>query len=301
MFPALMAVAAALLLMLYGLYGFAFRRRAARKPRDAHARPFDRERTEAEAFFDACAFEDAWISSADGLRLHGRLLEAREGKPMLLLFHGYRSSARNDFSCSLRTYLRHGFGLLLVDQRAHGQSEGRCITLGVRERYDCLDWARYVQERFRPPYMYLEGLSMGAATVLMAAGLDLPPSVSGIIADCGYTSARAILRKVIGDLHLPVAPVYALARLAARLFGGFDPEAGDAMRALARCRTPVLLIHGEADGFVPLAMSRENCAACRAPVALITVPGAEHGLSYLVDRPGVEAALAAFLAQTAPK
>lgn len=90
--------------------------------------------------------------------------------------------------------------------------------------------------------MYLDGISMGAATVLMASELDLPASVRGIIADCGYTSPRDILRKVIRQLHLPVGPVYFLLRLSARLFGHFDPEAASAARrwriAAFRCCSP---------------------------------------------------------------
>ena len=127
---------------------------------------------------------------------------------------------------------------------------------------------------------------MGAATVLMASEFDLPASVRGIIADCGYTSPRDILKKVIRQCHLPVAPIYFLVRLGARAFGRFDPEAASAARALEKCRVPVLFIHGEADNFVPCDMSRENYVHCAAPKALITVPGADHGFSYLVDREG---------------
>ena len=107
----------------------------------------------------------------------------------------------------------------------------------------------------------------------MASAFDLPASVRGIIADCGYTSPRDILCKVIRQCHLPVAPTYFLVRLGARAFGRFDPEAAGAARTLEKCRVPVLLIHGEADGFVPCEMSRENYARCAAPKALITVPG----------------------------
>ena len=146
--------------------------------------------------------------------------------------------------------------------------------------------------------MYLDGISMGAATVLMASEFDLPASVRGIIADCGYTSPRDILCKVIRQCHLPVTPVYFLVRLGARVFGRFDPEAASAARALEKCRVPVLFIHGEADDFVPCDMSRENYAHCAAPKTLITVPGADHGFSYLVDMDGVEAALRRFFRET---
>ena len=180
----------------------------------------------------------------------------------------------------------------------HSESGGKAISFGVHERRDCLAWARWAEERFHPSAMYLDGISMGAATVLMASEFDLPASVRGIIADCGYTSPRDILCKVIRQCHLPVTPVYFLVRLGARVFGRFDPEAASAARALEKCRVPVLFIHGEADDFVPCDMSRENCAHCAAPKALVTVPGADHGFSYLVDREGVEAALKRFFRET---
>ena len=253
------------------------------------------------AFYESLQFEEADISSVDGLRLHGQFCGVREGKPLMLLFHGWRSCAARDFGCVLEFYLSQGFGLLLVDQRAHSKSGGKVISFGVNERYDCLAWARWADQRFHPTAMYLDGISMGAATVLMASELDLPASVRGIIADCGYTSPRDILRKVIRQLHLPVGPVYFLLRLSARLFGHFDPEAASAAKALAHCRVPVLFAHGEADGFVPCDMARENYARCAAPKRMMTVPGADHGFSYLIDRPGVEAALKRFFAETLPK
>ena len=299
-------IAAGLVLLFWTLawacYALAFRRHENEKTLTV----FDEKRygrfapamRAGQGYYRGLAFEEAEISSFDGLRLHARVCGAEAGKPLLLLLHGWRSSAARDFGCVLEFYRAQGFGLILVDQRAHGKSGGKTISFGVHERRDCLAWARWAEERYHPPAMYLDGISMGAATVLMASEFDLPASVRGIIADCGYTSPRDILKKVIRQCHLPVAPIYFLVRLGARVFGRFDPEAASAARALEKCRVPVLFIHGEADGFVPCEMSRENYARCAAPKALITVPGADHGYSYLVDKEGVEAALERFFRET---
>ena len=124
---------------------------------------------------------------------------------------------------------------------------------------------------------------MGAATVLMAAGEDLPENVVGIAADCGYSSPRAIIRKVLKDRHLPVA-LYPLVRLGAILFAHFDPDSVGADTALERCRIPVLLVHGDDDRFVPCEMSREMYRRCGSKdKELLIVPTAGHGASYLVD------------------
>ena len=116
------------------------------------------------------------------------------------------------------------------------------------------------------------------------------------VADCGYSSPAAIIRKVIRDQHLPIFPVYQLIRLGGKLFGGFDLESATVTDALAHCQIPVLLIHGGDDRFVPCEMGRENYANCAARnKRLLVVPGAGHGLSYMVDREAYLTALESFL------
>lgn len=248
-------------------------------------------------FIDARPFEQMTISSShDGVKLAAKYYPADEEQVLMILFHGYRSTAHGDFSCIFESYLKDGRSILLVDQRAHGLSGGEALTFGVLERLDCLDWANYADGRFggRLP-IFIEGISMGAATVMMAADLPLPGSVAGIIADCGYTSPEEVIRNRIRYRRLPDALIWPFARLGARLFGGFDPSSCTAEDTLRRCRLPLLLIHGEADNIVPCEMSRRNEAACTGDVTLVTVPDAGHGLAYPSDREAVGSALAAFV------
>lgn len=243
-------------------------------------------------------YEDVFITSFDGLRLHAKFYAASERKaPVQIMFHGYKSSAERDFCGGLREGIDGGFNVLLVDQRAHGESEGKYLTFGVNERFDCLSWASYAAERFENDVkIYLYGISMGAATVLMASALPLPKSVSGIVADCGYTSPKAIICSVLRDHHVPAAPVYAVARLGARLFCGFDLNSASAPDALRRSHIPVLFIHGDDDRFVPCRMSRENFEASAAErKKLLIVHNAGHGLSYMLDRPAYLSSLHSFL------
>ena len=171
----------------------------------------------------AIPYEDVWILSRDGLQLHGKLYPGTLGAPVQLLFHGYRSAAERDFCGGLQEARKGGCSVLLVDQRAHGKSQGRCLSFGVLERYDCLCWVQYAIGRFGPDCrILLYGMSMGAAPVLMAAGLELPKNVAGIVADCGYTSPAAILQRELRQRGYPFFPTYALVRLGGRLFGGFD-------------------------------------------------------------------------------
>ena len=141
----------------------------------------------------------------------------------------------------------------------------------------------------------LSGVSMGAAIVMMAAGLELPPNVRGIIADCGYNSPKEILISVMTQVGYPKWPTYPLIRLGGRLFGGFDVEAASAETAMARCTVPVLFIHGDDDRFVPCWMSEKDFDACAAPKTLVIVPGAPHAISFVVAPDTYRAAVRKFL------
>ena len=120
--------------------------------------------------------------------------------------------------------------------------------------------------------------------------------MKGIIADCGYTSPRAIIRKVMKDAGLCPALLYPFVRLAARLVGGFDLDEASAVESVRHCRVPVLIIHGEADGFVPCSMAREIYAACAGDRELLLVPGADHVMSYIVDTKRYEETVRRFIA-----
>ncbi|MBE6037122.1 MAG: alpha/beta hydrolase [Clostridiales bacterium] len=240
--------------------------------------------------------EELEITSFDGLKLHGKYYECDPKAPIELMFHGYRGTAERDLCGGVQRTFSLGRNVLVVDQRTSGKSEGHVITFGVKESKDCLAWVDFMIGHFGPDCkIILCGISMGAATVLMAAGNPLPKNVIGVIADCGYSSAKAIICKVIReDMKLPPFLAYPFVKLGARLFGGFNLEELPPVEAVAKCRVPVLFIHGEADGFVPCSMSRENYAACKAPKKLLTVPGADHGLSYLLDPAAYRRAITEF-------
>ena len=144
--------------------------------------------------------------------------------------------------------------------------------------------------------IYLTGISMGASTVLMAAGKPLPKNVVGIIADCGFTSARQIMYEVIRGMGLPPKFCFPFVKLGARIFGHFDLEETSALEAMEKCDLPVFFVHGEGDDFVPCWMSRTMFQACKSPKYLFTVPGSGHGLAYPADKEGYLKAARSFFA-----
>lgn len=239
-------------------------------------------------------FEEVYIKSSDGKRLFGRYYHVAEGAPLQIEFHGYKGGALRDFCGGDPFARKYGCNTLLVDQRAHGNSDGHTITFGVLERLDCLAWVNYAVERFgKDTKIFLTGISMGAATVLMATDLELPENVIGIIADSPYSSPKEILQKVCGDMKLPAKLIYPFLWLGAFLFGHFRIRGG-AEEAVRRAAVPILVLHGEGDGFVPCDMSRRICDACAAEVTYVTFANADHCLGYVVEPQKYEAAITAF-------
>ena len=224
------------------------------------------------------------ITAFDGLKLYAKYYEYAPGAPIELMFHGYRGSAERDLSGGIERCFRVGRSALIVDQRCAGNSGGHVITFGIHERRDCLSWIDFAIDHFGPDVkIILTGISMGAATVLMAGGEELPPNVVGILADCGYTSAKAIMYDVIRKMGLPPKPSYPFVKLGAKIFGHFDLEETSPLEAVRSCKLPVIFFHGEADDFVPCYMSQENFEACASRKRLVTIPGAGHGLAYAVE------------------
>ena len=244
-------------------------------------------------------FEEVEVLSHDGLVLKGKYYHLEDDAPIIMFFHGYRCSAIRDGNGIFLYTRKLGFNVFLADQRAHGNSQGKTITFGVKERYDVRSWVEYFTKRFGAKQkIYLSGLSMGGATVLMASDIGLPKNVIGILADCPYSSPKAILCSVIRQMHFPVKMTYALARLSASWIGQFDVEEASAIEAVRNSQIPTLIIHGDADDFVPCSMSMDCQLAGEDHVQLVLIKGAAHGMSHCVDTPSYEEAVYAFFQRT---
>ncbi|MBQ9510772.1 MAG: alpha/beta hydrolase [Clostridia bacterium] len=248
---------------------------------------------------DALPKEEIYITSHDGLKLYGRLVEVKEAKATVILFHGFRSCTDNDFSSVLWKYTDMGMNVLMITHRAHGKSEGKYISMAVNESRDCVKWAEYTANRFGNDMpIILEGISMGASTVLMACDKPMPSSVKGIIADCGFTSPEEIFCHVARrNMHLPVKLLMPIFRLYFKLFAHAKTTEISALDTVKNTKIPILFIHGEDDDFVPYAMGVKLNEACASPHKFISVPGAGHGQSYLVNPEKCDEALKEFLAK----
>lgn len=237
-----------------------------------------------------------WVYSIsfDGLKLAARYYNNDSVKTIILM-HGYRSSSARDFSCAVKMYLDFGFNVLLCDQRSHGRSEGSLITFGVKESRDAIMWAEYVKEKYGAEKIVLDGISMGATTVLLALAHNPPKEVLAVVADCGFTAPADIITKVAKDSFKINAKYFLpILNVLCRTIGGFSILESDARKTVKSSEIPILFVHGKADGFVPCSMSEEMYSYASENSRLVTVEGAQHGLSFLTDQVRVRSELKSF-------
>lgn len=244
--------------------------------------------------------EEAHQTSFDGLKLHATYFppinENSAKKRVVICFHGYTSQGMADFTGLTDYYFRRGFAMLHPDARAHGSSEGEYIGFGCLDRKDALGWINWVIEKCGEDVeIFLHGISMGGATVLMASGLELPHQVKGIISDCGFTSPKEVFTHVLNTMyHLPAFPIIPAADIVNRKLAGYGMDECNAAREVAKAEVPALFIHGSKDTFVPVKMCHELYECCASPKKKLIVEDAAHGESYFKDMKAYEEALDEF-------
>lgn len=236
-----------------------------------------------------------YIKSFDGTKLAASYYN-NNSETTILLFHGYRSDGKFDFACAVKFYIELGLNVLVVDQRANGESGGRLITFGIKERRDAVCWTEFINQQYAPKNIFLSGVSMGATTVMMAANLELSNNVRGIIADCGFTSAPEIINKVAREsFKINAEPILPLLNLMCKLFGKFSLYETTTVKALSTSDIPIFFIHGKCDGFVPCQMTQISYDAARAEKYICLVEKADHGISFLVDTENIKKQISNFI------
>lgn len=241
-------------------------------------------------------FEEVSLIAKDGVRLVGHWHPHPTPLRTVVALHGWRSSWSRDFGFIADFWFQNRCNVLFAEQRGQNNSGGSYMGFGMLERHDCAEWARWADLRTMGRYpIYLSGISMGATTALMATGLPLPSRLCGVIADCGFTSPHAIWKHVTEkNLHLPYLLQGAYANQWCRRNLQIGSKECTAPKALKNAKVPVLFIHGTDDRFVPVEMTYENYKACASPKRLFIVPGAQHGMSYHINRKGYEKAVLDF-------
>lgn len=222
--------------------------------------------------------KEIWtIKSAEGLGLHADYFSPEtETHRWAILVHGYGRDRRFAYDYA-EEYLRHGYNVVIPDLRAAGESEGIYITMGTFESRDIVLWAEKIVERDPQAKIIFHGVSMGAATVLMASALE-PKNLVAVVEDCGYTSAYEMftvqLEKIFG---LPEFPVMPIVDVVSKIKIGAKISDAAPIDYVSKINVPTLFIHGDADKLVPYEMMQKLFDASTAPVKESwTVEGAGH-------------------------
>ena len=236
--------------------------------------------------------EEVSLTGEGGVELYG--IYADNGSSVtVVLVHGYAVDWKSR-AYDAEQYLSRGYNVLLTDNTGHGRSGGKFITMGYLDARNVLYWCDWLVRAKGARNIILDGVSMGAATVLATSNYERREAVRGIIADCGYTSARDVLAFQMKKRHIPVFPVLPRICALARK-NGFDLKACSTVEGVRKSSVPTLFIHGSGDRVVPVSMTGRLFNANASERELLITEGVGHGLSHIQAKERYGAAIADFV------
>ena len=262
-----------------------------------------------KVFAEACKIkntpnEKIVIKACDGIELVGHYYERKKKATVIIFFHGLRCSSYINGAPIYKITKRREWNLLLVSLRAHDESGGNISTLGILERYDCCAWANWATSEFGEQVpIYLMGISMGGAAVLMSSDLNLPKSVCGIIDDAGFTTPLEMIKvgsknklryELLSDIFTQMVNV------GTKIWGHFDLKDADASVAVSKTNVPILIIHGDKDNQAPLSMAYKIYDSCQGEKDLYIVSGATHKECYRTNPEKYEKIVSEFIEKNLP-
>ena len=227
-------------------------------------------------------YSDKYIESYDKLQLHSYVVTQNSNK-WAIVVHGYGGSGKL-MSDKSKYFYDMGYNVLIPDLRGHGKSEGDYIGMGWKDRLDIISWINFIIKENPNAEIVLHGTSMGAATVLMTSGENLPSNVKAIVADCAYTSAWDEFSYQL-ETYLKVPSYYILnvTNMVTKLKAGYSLKEASALECVKKATVPILYIHGDKDKFVPYSMMDKLYDATSSPKEKLTIDGGEHANSDLVS------------------
>ena len=227
-------------------------------------------------------YSDKYIESYDKLQLHSYVVTQNSNK-WAIVVHGYGGSGKL-MSDKSKYFYDMGYNVLIPDLRGHGKSEGDYIGMGWKDRLDIISWINFIIKENPNAEIVLHGTSMGAATVLMTSGENLPSNVKAIVADCAYTSAwDEFSYQLETYLKVPSSYILNVTNMVTKLKAGYSLKEASALECVKKATVPILFIHGDKDKFVPYSMMDKLYDATSSPKEKLTIEGGEHANSDLVS------------------
>ncbi len=218
------------------------------------------------------------------IKLHGfEIKNKKESKIWIIAVHGYIEDSISMVD-SAKRFINYGYNVLIPDLRAHGKSNGKYIGMGWLDRLDILEWIKYLLAKYANIKIILYGISMGASTVMMCSGENLPNNVKAIIEDCGYTSVWDEFEKKLKTVfHIPKFPAMYIANFITKIKAGYSLKKASCIKQLKKCKIPILFIHGDKDKFVPFYMVNELYEVPNCPKEKLIIKNAGHAEAQIVE------------------
>ena len=237
--------------------------------------------------------EDVVIYATDGVRLVGKYYDVNSTKTLICV-HGYQANCFNNFSLALQEFTKNGYNVLLIDQRAHGESGGNFTTMGYKEQYDLLKWVDWVEtNKPNVQEIYLYGISMGGTTIGLASDKLSETKVKAIVMEgafnCFYEELSFSAQKIPFK-----KPAISFQVRALKTFLKADMMKS-VTQSLSKTNIPVLFLHNENDVSVPLEFMQKNYDACTSKKEKIILPGNEHALCFMLGGEEVRQSIFSFL------
>ena len=237
-----------------------------------------KEATEkAEEWSNSTEQKNVEITAKDGIKLKGtEYIVNTENNKWAIVLHGYRSSPKSVLTIG-EHFSEEGYNVLIPNMRGCGESEGKYIGMGWLDKDDLQVWIKLIVEQNENSEIILHGSSMGAATVLMASGDNLPSNVKAIFADSVYTSVCDIFASEAKKrFNIPKFPVLNMFQVVAQIRAGYNIKKASALDQVKKSKTPILFIHGDADDFVPEYMCEQLYEAANCKKEKLIIEGAGH-------------------------
>lgn len=228
--------------------------------------------------------KDVYINSTNNGKLKLHSYEIKSNSDIwIIAVHGYMGDGKGIAGIA-RQFNNRGYNVLMPDLRGHGKSEGSYVGMGWHDRLDVIDCIYYLIKKNPNCKIILYGISMGAATVMMTTGEDLPVNVKLAIEDCGYTSVWDEFSYKLKQLYnLAEFPFLNAANTVCKKKAGYDFKEASSVKQLKKSKTPTLFIHGSEDNFVPFEMLDNVYEAAACEKEKLVIEGAGHGMASTVN------------------
>lgn len=238
---------------------------------------------ESTKWFNKQKKKDIYIKSDDNINLHSYKIENKKSNIWVIIIHGYRESGKTLLNAAKKFY-DNGYNILMPDLRAHGKSGGKYIGMGWPDRLDIIKWINYLNKKYKDIKIILYGVSMGASTVMMTSGEDLPENVKLAIEDCGYTSVWdefSYQLKTVFKLRPNI--IMSAANLISLFKNNFIIRKASALKQIKKSKLPMLFIHGTEDKFVPFEMLEKIYINYPNEKEKLIIEGAKHAKSSIIN------------------